>query len=250
MMLIHGGFTLSSGISFFIIILIASILQTSTGFGFSIMATPFLLMLFLPNEAIQINLILSLIISILLMRKIKGDIDFTLFKRFTVGSIIGVPIGIIIFLQIKNINNFKIGVSIILLLLTILLIFRFRLKRSTRKDFVIGGFSGLLTTSIGMPGPPLLLYLTGTNTEKASLRATTLAFYLFIYFISLLTQISFTGMNKIVWQSSFWAIPVVFIGLFLGQLLFKRINQQAFQVLTYILLLFTSIYLFIDSLLF
>ena len=45
---------------FSFIILIAAILQTSTGFGFSIFATPFLLLLFTPNEAIQINLIFDL----------------------------------------------------------------------------------------------------------------------------------------------------------------------------------------------
>ncbi len=60
---------------FIVIILIASILQTSTGFGFSIMATPFLLFLFEPREAIQINLALSLVISAVLIRKISQDVD-------------------------------------------------------------------------------------------------------------------------------------------------------------------------------
>ncbi|OON72383.1 hypothetical protein BU230_11120, partial [Klebsiella pneumoniae] len=78
---------------FICIILVASILQTSTGFGFSIMATPFLLMLFLPQEAIQINIILSLIISISLIWKIRMDIDFILLKRLIFGSIVGVPFG-------------------------------------------------------------------------------------------------------------------------------------------------------------
>ncbi|MEH7543836.1 TSUP family transporter, partial [Bacillus thuringiensis] len=91
---------------FICIILVASILQTSTGFGFSIMATPFLLMLFLPQEAIQINIILSLIISISLIWKIRIDIDFILLKRLIFGSIVGVPFCIFIFTSI-NINTFK-----------------------------------------------------------------------------------------------------------------------------------------------
>ncbi|TKJ03878.1 sulfite exporter TauE/SafE family protein, partial [Bacillus cereus] len=108
--------------------------------------------------------------------------------------------------------------------------------------------SGLLTTSIGMPGPPLLLYFTGTNTEKEKLRATTLAFYLFIYFISLVTQILFTGTNKTIWESSFYAIPIVFLGLFIGQIIFKWLNQRIFKIFTYILLSCTGIYLLIESL--
>ncbi|MGF2713543.1 membrane protein [Bacillus mycoides] len=232
---------------FICIILVASVLQTSTGFGFSIMATPFLLMLFLPQEAIQINIILSLIISISLIWKIRMDIDFILLKRLTFGSIVGVPFGILIFISI-NINVFKLAVSILLLILTLMLICNFKIKSTQSRDFVVGGLSGLLTTSIGMPGPPLLLYFTRTDTEKGKLRATTLAFYLFIYFISLITQILFTGTNRTIWESSFYAIPIIFLGLFIGQIIFKWLNQQIFKIFTYILLSCTGIYLLIESL--
>lgn len=232
---------------FICIILVASVLQASTGFGFSIMATPFLLMLFLPQEAIQINIILSLIISISLIWKIRMDIDFILLKRFIFGSIVGVPFGILLFISI-NINTFKLAISILLLLLTLLLICNVKVRSTPFRDFVVGGLSGLLTTSIGMPGPPLLLYFTGTDTEKEKLRATTLAFYLYIYFISLLTQILFTGTNITIWKSSFYAIPIVFLGLFIGQIIFKWLNQQVFKIFTYILLGCTGIYLLIDSL--
>ncbi|QWG27547.1 sulfite exporter TauE/SafE family protein [Bacillus mycoides] len=232
---------------FICIILVASVLQTSTGFGFSIMATPFLLMLFLPQEAIQINIILSLIISISLIWKIRMDIDFILLKRLTFGSIVGVPFGILIFTSI-NINAFKLAISILLLILTLMLICKFKIKSTQSRDFVVGGLSGLLTTSIGMPGPPLLLYFTGTDTEKGKLRATTLAFYLFIYFISLITQILFTGTNRTIWESSFYAIPIIFLGLFIGQIIFKWLNQRIFKIFTYILLSCTGIYLLIESL--
>ncbi|PEJ66523.1 sulfite exporter TauE/SafE family protein [Bacillus toyonensis] len=232
---------------FICIILVASVLQASTGFGFSIMATPFLLMLFLPQETIQINIILSLIISISLIWKIRMDVDFILLKRFIFGSIAGVPFGILIFISV-NINSFKLTISILLLLLTLLQICNVKVRSTPFRDFVVGGLSGLLTTSIGMPGPPLLLYFTGTATEKEKLRATTLAFYLFIYFICLLTQILFTGTDITIWKSSFYAIPIVFLGLFIGQIIFKWLNQQVFKIFTYILLSCTGIYLLIDSL--
>lgn len=232
---------------FISIILVASILQTSTGFGFSIMATPFLLMLFLPREAIQINIILSLLISLSLIWKIRADVDYRLLKRLIFGSVIGAPIGILVFVSI-NIDAFKLGVSIFLLCLTLLLLLNIKIKSTSFRDAVVGSLSGVLTTSIGMPGPPLLLYFTGTDAEKEKLRSTTLAFYLFIYFVSLLTQIFFSGTNKIIWESSVLAIPIVFIGLLIGQKLFKSINQKIFQLFMYTLLICTSIYLLYDSL--
>ncbi|SFL71556.1 Uncharacterized membrane protein YfcA [Gracilibacillus orientalis] len=234
-------------IIFFVIIIVASILQTSTGFGFSILATPFLLLIFEPREAIQINLFLSLIISGALITKILKDIDFKILRRVLLGSVIGLPVGIFTFLLI-DITKLKLGVSIIILILTIMLILRFRVKQNKKRDLLVGGLSGSLTTSIGMPGPPLLLYFSGIGTQKEKLRGTTLAFYLFIYLISLIIQVIFAGTSKTVWISSGVALPLVLIGLYLGQILFKWINQNVFRIFTYIILLFTGIYLLMESL--
>lgn len=233
-------------ILFITIILLASILQTSTGFGFSIMATPFLLLLFEANEAIQINLLLSLVISLALIRRIRQDVDIEILKRFIIGSLPGLPIGILVFLLV-NTNHLKTGIGLVILTLTLLLIFNFRLKQSNRRDMVVGSLSGALTTGIGMPGPPLLLYFSGTATEKERLRATTLAFYLYIYAVSLFIQVAFAGTSKTVWTSSAMALPLVAIGLYVGQLLFNHINQKTFRLFTYVILLFTGIYLLLQS---
>ncbi|MCA1318425.1 sulfite exporter TauE/SafE family protein [Bacillus tianshenii] len=232
---------------FLIIIFIASILQTSTGFGFSILATPFLLLLFEPMEAIQINLLLSLVISAVLIKKLLKDVDTGILKRFVMGSVIGLPIGMMTFLFI-DLNLLKLGISVIILVLTLLLVMRFRMKQYKKRDFVVGGLSGSLTTSIGMPGPPILLYFSGTDTKKEILRSTTLAYYLFIYSISLVVQLIFAGTSKTVWVSSGIALPLVLIGLYVGQKLFVRINQTTFRIFTYIILLFTGLYLLLESL--
>ena len=232
--------------AFIIIILIASILQTSTGFGFSILATPFLLLIFEPAEAIQINLILSLLISLALIAKVRKDVDIGVLKRFIVGSSLGLPVGMAVFL-LMDLNSLKLIVSLLVLLLTFMLMLKFRITRNNKRDLFVGGISGSLTTSIGMPGPPILLYFSGTETNKETLRSTTLAFYLFIYSASLIIQVSFAGTNKTVWVSSLWAIPLVAAGLYLGQLLFTKINQQIFRVFTYIILLFTGSYLLLES---
>lgn len=232
---------------FIVIILVASILQTSTGFGFSILATPFLLLLFEPAHAIQINLVLSFFISLALISTIKRDIRFDIIKRFLIGGIFGLPIGIGIFLY-SNILLLKMAIAIIILLLTLLLILQFRMKQDKQKDVIVGGISGALTTSIGMPGPPLLLYFAGAKMDKETLRGTTLAYYLFIYIISLIIQVLFAGTAPIVWKSILYALPIVGIGLVIGQKLFVRLNQHTFQIFTYLLLLFTGVYLLIESL--
>lgn len=232
---------------FVFIILLASILQTSTGFGFSIMATPLLLFLFEPAEAIQINLILALVISAVLVKTIRKDVDYGTLKRFILGSSLGLFIGITFFIWM-DMNSLKLFIGIVILLLTLLLIFKVRMMKSRTKDMIVGGISGSLTTGIGMPGPPLLLYFSGTGNSKEVVRSTTLAFTLFIYFISLAAQIIFVGTSQTIWISSLWGLPIVFIGLFIGQVLFNWINQRIFRMMTYIILVATGITLVLDSL--
>jgi uncharacterized membrane protein YfcA len=210
------------------------------------MATPFLLLVYDVHDAIQINIILSLLISILMSRKIWRDMDKDRFFSLLKGSIIGLPIGILVYVFL-DVQYLKIAISIIILVLTFLLMLNMRINQTRGRDLFSGGISGLLTTSIGMPGPPLLLYFTGVGVEKAILRSTTLGFYVFIYSGSLAMQIFFDGTNKNIWTSSLLSIPIVLLGIFLGQHLFERINQKMFRIITYIILLFTGSYLFVTS---
>ena len=228
------------------IVLVASMLQTSTGYGFSIIGTPFLLLLYPAHMAIQINIILSICLSAVMIFKIRKEVDKTLVIRLIKGSVLGLIVGIFVYLFL-DIQLLKMTVGIIILVLTVLLIFQVTVNQSKRKDYVTGGISGVLTTSIGVPGPPLLLYFSGAGIDKTTLRSTTLAYYLFVYFASLMMQISFGGTSKETWMFSLIAIPPLFIGVFLGQLLFKWISQLTFLLITYIILLFTGAYLVITS---
>lgn len=232
---------------FIFIVLLAAILQTSTGFGFSILATPLLLFLYEPAEAVQINMVLALVISAALIMTIREDVDYGTLKRFIAGSSVGLFIGIAFFIWF-DINSLKFFIGLVILLLTILLIFKVRMMKTGRKDMIVGGISGSLTTSIGMPGPPLLLYFSGTDGSKTSVRSTTLAFTLYIYFISLVVQMIFVGTSGTVWISSLWGLPVVLIGLYLGQVLFSWISQRVFRIITYVILFATGITLLLDSL--
>ena len=229
-----------------IVVIVASMLQASTGFGFSIMATPFLLLVFPTHDAIQINIILSIIISLFMLPKIGNEIEKKLLSKLIKGSIVGLPIGIILYLFL-DVRLLTLVISVIILVLTFLLILKVSIKQTKVKDFLSGGFSGLLTTSIGMPGPPLLLYFSGAGIKKEIIRSTTLAFYLLIYSISLTMQIIFGGTSKEIWITALSLIPVTICGIVIGQLLFTYINQRIFQLITYGILIFTGFYLFLDT---
>lgn len=230
-----------------VIVLVASILQAGTGFGFSIMATPFLLLLFKSHDAIQLNIILSLLISLLMTCKIRKEVNKDSLIRLTKGSLIGILPGLLLFIFL-DVGPLKIFASILILASTGLLVAKVNIRQSDSKELITGALSGFLTTSIGMPGPPLLIYFAGAKFDKSTLRSTTLAYFVFVYLVSLLLQFSMYGISKDVWISTLWALPFTLLGIYLGQRVFARLYQQLFQKIIYALLFFTGMYLLITTL--
>ncbi|GAB6171187.1 sulfite exporter TauE/SafE family protein [Paradesulfitobacterium aromaticivorans] len=229
-----------------VIVLVATTLQVGTGFGFSIMATPFLLLLYEGHDAIQINVILAVVISLVMVFKIRHDADKALLLQLIKGSVAGIPIGMVFFLML-DVRFLKILVSTLILLLTFLLMLRLKIRQSKRKDLLTGGISGFLSASLGMPGPPLLIYFSGIGMPKERVRSTILAFAIVVYSVSFVLQLVLYGTNKTVWLASLSSLPVLAVGTFLGQLLFQKLNQRLFTALTYAVLVFTGAYLLITS---
>ncbi|GIP40220.1 UPF0721 transmembrane protein [Paenibacillus sp. J31TS4] len=232
---------LLTGIVFF-----AALLQASTGFGFSIIGTPFLFLLYPAHAAIQINILLSLCLSLIMIYPVRREIEKGLLGRLAAGSIVGLIPGIGIYLYVE-VEWLKAVVGGLILLLTVLLMVNVTIRRTKGRDLLTGGISGALTTSIGVPGPPLLLYFAGAGTAKETLRGTTLAYYLLVYSVSLGLQISLGGTGQEVWVSSGIALPALILGILAGQWLFKRMSQRLFKRMTYVILLFTGTYLLVTS---
>ena len=230
-----------------VIVFVATTLQAGTGFGFSILATPFLLLLFEPHDAIQLNIILSLFISVIMTYKLRSELNIKSLIQLIKGSLIGISPGILLFIFL-DVRPLKILVSILILSSAALLVAKINVKQTNTKDLITGALSGLLTTSLGMPGPPLLIYFAGAKVDKSTLRSTTLAYFVFIYPISLLLQFSVYSISKGVWISTLWAFPFALIGIYLGQWVFARLNQQLFEKIIYVLLFFTGIYLLLTTL--
>lgn len=229
-----------------LVVFIASILQAATGFGFAIMAVPFLLLLFEPHDAIQLNIILSILISFFMIFKIHDKVNKKTLKRLVMGSLIGTLPGLLIFIFL-DVRPLKILVSILILISTCLLAAKINFQQSISKELLVGASSGFLTTSIGIPGPPLMIYYSGTEIDKETLRSTTVAYFLFVGIISLILQLSMYHSSKIVWQSSLLSIPFMILGIFLGQKIFVNLNQYLLKKIILLLLLLTGIYLLITT---
>ena len=84
---------LAIGIAF-----ISTLIQSLTGFGFAIVSTPLLLMVYDAKEVVVLLQFLSVILDTVFVFFVKDNIDWHFLKPLLIGSVIGHPIGILIYL--------------------------------------------------------------------------------------------------------------------------------------------------------
>lgn len=80
--------------------------------------TPILMMVYPAHTAIQINIILSIVLSGLMIYNIRKEVDTKLLKRLIVGSFPGIILGIFVYLYM-DIDWLKFFVGLIILIVTV-----------------------------------------------------------------------------------------------------------------------------------
>lgn len=222
------------------IVLMAAILQTGIGFGFAIIATPLLSLIYPPQIAIHINITLSLMISVLMLPVLARSVDWGMMARMALGSAIGAPVGLLFYI-FADPGVMRISIGVFILCVTALIAFQFVIRQNRRNEYLAGVLSGAFTSSIGMPGPPLLIYFAASKTDKVTLRATTLTFFLFVFAISLGLQLYAEPVNGSVWIDNALLIPITLIGMVLGQIMFRYLAQETVRAAALALLAITGI---------
>jgi uncharacterized protein len=75
----------------------SALLYAISGFGFAVLAAPLFLLFLDPTRAIQLVIIISAALSIAILRGMLPAIAPWLLLRLTLGSLVGLPIGLVAF---------------------------------------------------------------------------------------------------------------------------------------------------------
>src|SRR5882757_1079196 len=75
----------------------SALLYAISGFGFAVLAAPLFLSFLDPARAIQLVIIISTVVSIVVLRGLLSAIAPWLLLRLTLGSLVGLPLGLVAF---------------------------------------------------------------------------------------------------------------------------------------------------------
>jgi uncharacterized membrane protein YfcA len=222
----------------------AALLQAASGFGFAVLATPLFLLFVDPPRAIQLVIIITTTLSLVVLPGLWRAIVPGLLLRLGLGSLAGLPIGLIAFRQANPILvRALVGGTI--LAFAVLLGWRRRHGAGETSgpfgvrpglEVATGAVSGIATALVGMAGPPVLIYLLLAGAPPRTVRATLLSFFALVYAATVATHAVTIGIHTQTWLSAGILIPFAFLGGLAGRPLGDRLNADVFTILAILLL--------------
>jgi hypothetical protein len=223
------------------IIFVASMVTGLCGFGFALVAVPFLMLFLPPRTVIPLITITSLALNAAIIVEARRHVEWRKVASLMASGIVGMFIGawLLVNLDVGSLRLY-IGVIITLFALASLLGLR-RDFDNERTAYVVAGFlAGLLGGATSIPGPPLVLFFQNQRVAKEAFRANLIAFFLSLYLVT----IPMYALNGLVtWElakASIIFVPPILIGAGAGVRLSHRIDEASFKKIVLVLVIITG----------
>jgi len=236
----------------------AASVQAATGIGFGAIAGPILLLTLNSAAAVQITIVLSLLIALVLAPSLWRESDRLVLRRLLAGTVLGLPIGIVIYLNADvGLLQLLAGVSVLLMALSVRAAGGPRAIEAQAQgpfdppargtNLAVGVLSGLMSTSLAMPGPPVAAWMTGRGFRMTTTRSTVLTLFVPSYAAAAMLQacVATTALETLSIMAKL--TPATLIGLLLGRALTSRISEVAFLRIVLFLLWATALGLLVSG---
>jgi len=211
-----------------LVICLAAFVQSTTGFGFALVAVPLLATLTDPQTAVVSVTTVSLLLSAWAGWRHRAAIDRAAMVSYTWTGLLGMPLGLLVLLVVAS-STLTILVGVVVLLAVTAMFFQVRVT-GPRWQVVAGLLGGVLLTSTGMNGPPIVIGLDARSLSPARFRATLQAIFGLqgVVAVGLFAVSGLLDAHVAVLVAAYAvALP---LGWGLGSLVFGRLTPGAFRV--------------------
>lgn len=218
--------------------LVGAAVQSATGFGFALVLSPALFAVMEPTEAVTALLMLGAVLNALVL--LEGhDVRLSLLPPLILPAVPGLAVGAVLLAALSR-EPLQIGVGVAVIAAAL---WQLRDRGVARRlpAVVAGLTSGVLTTSISISGPPLVLWLEAQGLRPAEFRATLAAIFLALNVLGGAILLGTEGSGAVDLGELAPLLALVLIGYALGAVAFRRFDQRRFATVVIVLVICTGV---------
>ena len=213
--------------------LLAGSISGLTGFGLALIAVPLLLFVYEPATVVVLVFVLSVFINVAVVWDSWYDADRKLVLALLPPAAVGVFVGAEV-LYYADPLYIRLGVGIVVVFSALLLLREVRVPGAEGwlGTVIAGSTSGLLSTSTGLAGPPIVLLFAARHLPKHAFRGSSALYFLAMSFVGLAALTNRGLLDAAQIPLALALIPAAFLGKVLGTALLKRISDKTFRSVT------------------
>ena len=223
------------------IVAAAAVAQGLSGFGFSLVSIPLLALVVPVKAAIVGGAVLGLVQSGLVVARDHRHVEWRSAGVLIAAALAGMPIGLLVITHVRA-EPLQVAIAVTVLVFTALLWRRVRLPTDSLPAEVGVGFtSGMLSTSTGMSGPPLVIALQARGIPPSAFRATLATVFSSGSALSLLLFWSQGLVTADALRVAAAGLPGLLVGILLGEVAFRRVDHERFRSIVLVLLVASAV---------
>ena len=214
-------------------VLFAALVRGTAGFGLALVLSPILLFVLEPKSVVVVSLILGVLSHIMFLGSSYRRLDLRKLFSMTAGSLIGIPLGVLVITAISpSALKVLIGAVIVFFAIPLAIGFTRTFRREKPIALVAGFLSGVLNSSTSLGGPPVVLFMHNQKWPKEVIHPSLAAYFLFASLFTLLGLFIAVLIDIPLVVTAVSLAPAMLIGVGIGMLAFRKINEHFFRMLS------------------
>ena len=222
--------------------LVAALVRGFSGFGAGLIFMPIAAASLGPRTAAGVLYVIDTILILPFVLKAVRLADWHDVLPLAIGAMVAVPVGVWALLHVDPVAlRWGLSLTILVSIGAVAAGLRYREPTRVPLSLGVGAVAGLLSGSVQIPGPPVLIYWLGRQVVSATMRANAIVFFMFTTIVSGIGFLYGGVFTPEVVTGSLALLPVYAIGIFLGSLLFGRASETTYRGIAYATILVAAL---------
>ncbi len=226
---------------------LAAVVQSVTGFGFALVAVPLLALVLGPAPAVVATTLVSLLISVAVLRADRSFVDWRHAGVVSLAGLAAMPLGLWVLTRVPE-RALTAVIAVVLLVSTAVVARGLTLRPGRTTEVTVGAASGVLLTSTGMNGPPLVVAFQAQGMAPRPFRGTLSAVFL-VEGVAAVALLTLGGqLTREALLAAAVGVPMMAVGWLVGNRVFHRLDAATFRRLVLWMLVASAVVALVSAL--
>jgi len=227
---------------------VGSMLNSLVGFGFALVTVPLMAIAVGPKDAVVLSAIFGLLSNGGVALRHRDQAVVPVARRIVGGALVGMPVGLVVLVLVPA-AALQAAIGLVVLASVVALARGWVIPEPhPAVDVGTGVVTGLLNTSVGVSGPPVVMDLQGRQLPKGPFRTTAAAVFAVNGVVALVLFALAGRIHAPIVLGAVLALPAWPLGWAAGEALHHRFPEDRFRGLVLVLLAATAVVVLVGAL--